>query len=432
MKRFTHRSVHYAWFVLGLTFLATLVGAGIRSAASALIHPLEAEFGWGRAAIASAFGLNLLVYGIAAPISGHLFDRYGPRRVVLASLFLLATGTGLTVIMTTFWHLVLVWGLVVGLGAGAMASVLAATVANRWFVARRGLALGIMNSAFSTGQLLFLPLLMTLIVASGWRAASLVMAAAVAGLIPLIALWMRDEPKDMGLRPYGAAASDGPLERSAGVAADPDPPRPSLAAVVHSPTFWLLAGSFFICGATSNGLIGTHLIPHSIEHGIPQVTAATMLGVMGGMNFVGTLLSGWLVDRISPRAILSVAFLLRGASLFVLPFVDSFSGLFVFAVIYGLDWFATVPPVVTLTADTFGRRSIGTVYGWIFLSHQVGGALTAAGGGVLRAWLGDYQLAFLLGGILAVLGAGLALGIPSKARAAPAAAVATSEMAVPS
>lgn len=399
----------YGWVVVVLSFLTTLVGAGIRSAAAVLIHPLEMEFGWSRAAIASAVSLNLLLVGVAAPISGWLLDRFGPRRVMIGSLALLVFGVSATTVMKEFWQLVLLWGIVVGLGAGGTASVLAATVAHRWFVARRGLALGILNSAASTGQLIFLPLLMAIIVAAGWRVGSWTLVLVAVGLLPLVALWMRDDPADMGLKPYGLARDTAPVTR------EPSPSYvPSsvpLAEVFRSSTFWLLAGSFFVCGGTSSGLIGTHLIPYSIDHGFPEVAAAVTVGVMGGLNFVGTLLSGWLVDRVDARKLLSVVYALRGVSLFILPFVTDFSGLFIFAVIYGLDWFATVPPTIALTADTFGNRSVGSIFGWIFLSHQVGAALAASVSGAIRVWLGDYQFAFLAGGVMALIAAGLVLRI---------------------
>lgn len=409
---------YYGWLVLALSFLTTLVGAGIRSSPAVLIHPLEVEFGWSRAAIAAAVSINLLLFGVAAPISGWLLDRFGSRRVMMSSLSLLVLGVSATIFMREFWHFVLLWGVIVGLGAGGVGSVLSATVANRWFVARRGLALGILNSASSTGQLIFIPLLMAVIVYSGWRVGSLIFVGVALALIPPVFLWMRDDPADLGLEPYGSAepgaASGAPLASLRGISKGAG--SVPLSEVFSSSTFWLLAGSFFICGGTANGLIGTHLIPHSIDHGIPQVTAAATVGVMGGLNFVGTILSGWMIDRVQPRKWLSLVFALRGLSLFILPFVQDFSGLFLFAVIYGLDWFATVPPVIALTADTFGKQAVGKVYGWIFLSHQIGAALMATGAGAIRVWLGDYQFAFLAGGSIAMIAAGLALKIPRRRR----------------
>lgn len=404
----------YGWMAVVLSFLTTLVGAGTRSAAAVLINPLETEFGWSRAAIASAVSLNLLLFGVAAPISGWLLDRFGPRRIMVGSLALLIFGVGATTFVQEFWQLVLLWGVVVGLGAGGTASVLAAAVAHRWFVAHRGLALGILNSAASTGQLIFLPLLMAVIVVAGWRVSSWMLVAVALGLLPLVALWMRDNPAEVGLEPYGITKDITPvMEQSnpSGVAGSVP-----LAEVFRSSTFWLLAGSFFVCGGTSAGLIGTHLIPHSIDRGFPEVAAAATVGVMGGLNFVGTLLSGWLIDRVDARKLLSVVYALRGVSLFILPFVTDLWGLFLFAVIYGLDWFATVPPTIALTADTFGKHSVATIFGWVFLSHQIGAALAASGSGAIRVWLGDYQFAFLAGGLMAMVAATLALRIRPQHR----------------
>lgn len=402
----------YGWLVLALSFFTTLMGAAIRSAPAVFIHPLEAEFGWSRAAIASAISVNLLLYGMASPVSGWLLDRYGPRRVMTGCLGILIAGIGATTLMREYWQLVLLWGFVVGTGAGGTASVLSATVTNRWFVGRRGLALGILNSASSTGQLIFLPLLMAVIVASGWRTGSLLLAFAALLLLPLVVLFMRDDPAEVGLTPYGSREEGSALSGQSAAAADPEVV--PLSKAFRTSTFWFLAASFFVCGGTANGLIGTHLIPHSIDHGIPEVVAAATVGVMGGLNFVGTLFSGWMVDRVDPRRLLSVVYALRGLSLFILPFVTDFSGLFVFGVIYGLDWFATVPPTIVLTSDTFGKRSVGRIYGWIFLSHQVGAAVMATVSGAIRVWLGDYQFAFLTGGVLALIASGLALKIPLR------------------
>jgi MFS family permease len=406
--------------------MTTLTSAGVRSSPSVLIHPLEAEFNWSRTLIASAVSMNLLLFGIAGPISGFLIDRFGPRKVMIGSLTLLIVGVSGTMVMTEFWQFFLVWGVIVGLGAGGVGSVLTATVGNRWFVARRGLALGILGSASSTGQIIFLPLFMAMITYAGWRMGSMALIIVALVLLPLIYLFMRDDPSDVGLEPYGAgqpgAASSGSATSLRGIPAK----NATITAreVVSHPTFWLLAGSFFVCGGTANGLIGTHLIPHEIEIGIPQIAAASLLGLMGALNMVGTIFSGWMIDRVQPQRWLALVYALRGLSLLLLPFVQGYFGLVVFAVIYGLDWFATVPPSMALTADTFGRQNVGKVYGWIFMSHQIGAAIMASAAGALRTWMGDYQFAFLSGGVIAMIAAGLALQIKPvrrEATAAPAA-----------
>jgi MFS family permease len=420
---------YYGWFVLALCFLTTLTSAGVRSSPSVLIHPLEAEFGWSRALIASAISMNLLLFGVASPISGWLIDRYGPRKVMLGSLGLLIIGVSGTMAMNQFWQFFLVWGVIVGFGAGGVGSVLTATVGNRWFIAKRGLALGILGSASSTGQIIFLPLFMAMITYAGWRMGSMALIVVALILLPLIYLFMCDDPSEIGLEPYGAgqtvAASSGVTSlrgmrsRNASI---------TLREVVRAPTFWLLAGSFFVCGGTANGLIGTHLIPHEIDRGIPQIAAASLLGVMGALNMVGTIFSGWMIDRVQPQRWLALVYALRGVSLLILPFVENMPGFFVFAVIYGLDWFATVPPSMAITADTFGRENVGKVYGWIFMSHQIGAAVMASSAGALRTWMGDYQFAFLSGGVIAMIAAGLALQIKptqqqvTSAPAAPQAA----------
>ena len=411
---------YYGWFVISLCFLTTLTSAGVRSSPSVLIHPLEAEFGWSRTLIASAVSMNLLLFGIAAPLSGFLIDRFGPRKVMIGSLSLLIVGVSGTMMMTQFWQFFLVWGVIVGLGAGGVGSVLTATVGNRWFVAKRGLALGILGSASSTGQIIFLPLFMAMITYAGWRLGSMALIIVALILLPLIFLFMRDDPSEVGLEPYGSGDPKPTAIGSAASLRGMSAKNATITAkeVVTHPTFWLLAASFFVCGGTANGLIGTHLIPHEIEIGIPQIAAASLLGIMGGLNMVGTIFSGWMIDKVQPQRWLALVYALRGVSLLFLPFVHDFTGLVFFAIVYGLDWFATVPPSMAITADTFGRQNVGKVYGWIFMSHQIGAAIMASAAGAIRTWMGDYQFAFLSGGVIAMIAAGLALQIKLKPKEA--------------
>jgi sugar phosphate permease len=414
---------------VALTFSVALNGAGVRSALAVLIHPLEAEFGWSRAAIASAAAVTLVMLGVAAPLSGWLLDRFGPRRVILGALGLLIIGVTGTSYVQEIWQLVLLWGVVVGLGAGGMASVLGASVAHRWFVARRGLTLGILNSASSTGQLIFLPIMMALVVMAGWRSGLMIYVVVSFSLMLLIWFWMRDDPSDVGLKPYGSeeqATGDGEgqtLEQSGkGSVASRADLRDTdifLSDAVKTSNFWLLCGSFFVCGGTANGLVGTHLIPHAIDQGIPEVTAAATVGVMGAMNFVGTMMSGYLTDKVDPRKLLSSVFVLRGVALFILPYVESFVGLFIFAVIYGLDWFATVPPTITLAGKAFGKHAIGRIYGWIYLSHQIGGALSAIGAGAIVTLYGEYYWAFFIGGVMTFAAAAMGLMVQPERPVVP-------------
>ena len=404
------RRPHSAWIVLAVTFFALLAGAGIRATPSVLIVPLEQEFGWTRSTISLAISLNIFLYGLMGPFAGGLMQRLGIRRTTLGALTLLATGVALATQVTRPWQLVLVWGLLVGAGSGMVALVLGATVVNRWFTARRGLAMGLLTASTATGQLVFLPLLAAIIRDHGWRAATLVMAGAAAVAIPIVALFLRERPADLGIPPFGGAR----VEPAA--AGGANPARVALAALgegVRSRDFWLLTATFFICGASTNGLIGTHLIPAAHDHGIPEVRAASLLALMGVFDLVGTTGAGWLSDRWSSRWLLAWYYGLRGLSLFFLPFAlgGSETGLWVFAVWYGLDWIATVPPTLRLATDAFGAERAPIMFGWIAAGHQVGAALTAFGAGWIRTTLGDYHLAFWSSGALCLLAAALALQV---------------------
>ncbi|MET0503307.1 MAG: MFS transporter [Candidatus Binatia bacterium] len=416
----------YGWFIVFLGFLSNLTAAGLRSAPSVLIHPFEAEFGWSRTQIASAASLNLLLLGLMAPFGGWLIDRYGPRRVILASLGTIAVGVSLTVFVSQLWQLIFLWGVILGIATGVTPP-LGASIASRWFVSRRGLAIGIMTNANAAGQVIFLPLLMTVILVSGWRSALLMIATAAVILIPAIWLWMRDNPEDVGLQPFRSEKEGGSKPSRTAYARGAIRPiaLSSVSEVFKTSTFWLLAGCFFICGVTANGLIGTHLIPHAIERGIPQLTAATAVGIMGGASFVGTTFAGWLVDRVDPRKVLAAVYALRGSSLFILPYVTEPTALFVFAVIYGLDWYASGPATTTIIARTFGHERVGSLFGLVFVFHQLGGAGAAIAGGWARVQFGDYQYAFVIGGCMGLLAACLALTIRRTSREEPGIPVTT-------
>jgi len=407
-------SFFYGWVVVALTFGAILVAAGIRAAPQTFIKPLEADFGWGRAAIASAVAINLVLYGAIGPIGGWIQDRYGARIVMLTALALLSGGVAATTVMTELWHFILIWGFVVGIGAGGMSSVLAATVANRWFVKHRGLVLGLLNAGGSTGQLIFIPVVMAIIVMSGWRTASVVLAAA--GTVSFVLVWwlMRSDPSDIGDEALGESAANAAIASSLPEGSTPTVTTTRMADAVKSRTFWLLCGAYFICGVTSNGLIGTHMIPHALDIGISEGAAAFTVGIMGFMNLFGTLMAGWLSDRMDTRKLLAAVYALRAVSLFILPVVADAMGLFIFGIIYGHDWFATVPPIVAIAGEKFGKRSVGTIYGWVFLSHQLGGAMAAVGGGLVFEWLGDYNPAFIIGGVLALVAVAMSMGIEKK------------------
>ncbi len=420
----TPRRPHYAWIILGVTFLTLLAGAGIRATPSVLIVPLEEEFGWSRSTISFAISINILLYGLMGPFAGALMQRLGIRRTTIGALALLAAGVTLSTHVTEPWQLVLSWGVLVGLGSGMVALVLGATVVNRWFSARRGLAMGLLTASTATGQLVFLPLLARIIAHDGWRAAAMVMAAAAALAIPLVALLLRERPSVMELPPYGADRIEtAPISIA-------NPARTALEALAdgaRSRDFWLLFGSFFICGASTNGLVGTHLIPAAHDHGIPEVRAAGLLALMGMFDLVGTTGSGWLSDRWDSRRLLAWYYGLRGLSLLYLPhaLAGQQTGLWVFAVWYGLDWIATVPPTVRLANDAFGTVRAPIMFGWIGAGHQIGAALTAYAAGWIRTAFGDYQDAFWMSGGLCLLAAALSLQVgrgPASVRGFPSAA----------
>ncbi len=408
--------LHYAWVVAAITFLTLLGAAGMRATPGVLIVPLESEFGWSRGTISAAIGINIFLYGLIGPFAAAVMERFGLRRTMLAALALIALGVALTPLMTQPWQLVLLWGVVVGVGSGSTGLVLGATVAARWFAARRGLVVGVLTASTATGQLIFLPLLASLAVNHGWRVASLTVALVAVGLIPLVAFGMRDRPSDIGLAPYGAKSG-----AASAASSRANPVATALVALregLHSRDFWLLAGSFFICGASTNGLIGTHLIPACVDHGIPEVGGATLLAAMGVFDLIGTTVSGWLSDRWSNRGLLAWYYGLRGLSLIYLPFAFGMSlyGLPVFAVFYGLDWIATIPPTVRLTAQIFGSARGPIMFGWIAAAHQMGAATAAFAAGALRSALGTYLEAFMVAGLMCMGAALLVLLIGRSGR----------------
>ena len=416
MQAWLGTRVYYGWVVVGITALTLLVAAGVRAAPGVMIKPLEDDMGWSRSSISFAISIGLVLYGLAGPLGGAMMDRYGPKAMMLVGLGLTGASIAVSAAMSAIWQFTALWGVLSGLGTGAAAIVLGATVANRWFVAKRGLVTGIFGAASSAGQLIFIPLLIWLIVSVGWRWSVLVLAAFAVTLIVPVFLLMRDNPTDLGLRPLGG--TDPPVvPRVQG--AQTARTGSVIREAVRVPAFWLLAGTFFICGATSTGLIGTHMIAYSVDEGISEVTAASILALMGAMNFVGTIASGWLTDRYDPRKLLAWYYSFRGLSLFLLPFVTSTWGLAAFAILFGLDYIATVPPTVTMTADIFGRHNIGTVFGWIFAAHMIGAAVAAWMGGLVRDALGNYTLAFLTAGVVAIVGSAMALCIKRETRLTP-------------
>jgi MFS family permease len=409
------RPFHYAWLMVIVTFVTLITTAGFRATPGVLIVPLQNEFGWSRASISLAVSLGLLLYGLAAPFSAALMERFGVRRVMLIALLTIATGAGLTTVMTATWQLDLLWGIVVGGATGAVSVPLAATIANRWFASRRGFVTGILTASNASGQMVFLPILAVLTTSFGWRYAALtVSAVALVIVFPIVAIFVRDRPQSIGLEPYGATEPVAVPERS------PHPFRPAIDGLligVRSRAFWLLCATFFICGLSTNGLIGTHLIPAAEDHGMTAVRGASLLALMGVFDVIGTTVSGWLTDRLDSRRLLAWYYALRGLAVIALPFAfGSTVALVAFAVFYGLDWVATVPPTVALAADRFGREKVGIVFGWIFAAHQFGAAFAAWAAGAMRGWFGSYTYAFLSAGTLCLLAAALSLQIARPVR----------------
>jgi MFS family permease len=323
-----------------------------------------------------------------------------------------ASALSASLAMTKVWHLLLLWGVVIGIGTGMTALVLGATVAARWFNGRRGLVVGILTASVATGQLVFLPLLASVTERLGWRIALSFVCVMLGVAAFAVLMLMRDRPSDVGLRPFGDQGTE-PLP------APPPNNTPILAAALgtlrdaaQTRAFWILFATFFICGASTNGLVQVHLIPMCLDFGIPQVQAASLLAAMGIFDFFGTIMSGWLSDRYDNRWLLFWYYGLRGLSLLMLPFTDfSFYGLSLFAMFYGLDWIATVPPTVRLTAQRFGAERANLVFGWIFAGHQMGAAFAAFGAGLSRTVLATYLPAFFFAGALCVVAALIVLAI---------------------
>jgi predicted MFS family arabinose efflux permease len=416
------RRVHRAWSVAAVTFVTIIGAAAFRSLPGLLIDPLHQEFGWSRGTIGAAVSINLALYGLTAPFAAALMDRFGIRRVVAVALTVIAAGSGLTVWMTAAWQLWLCWGLLVGLGSGSMALAFAATVTNRWFTERRGLVTGILTAASASGQLIFLPVLSWLTEHHGWRPAAVTVALAALAVVPFVWILLRDHPADIGQRPYGAEEF---VPKPAPVAGAARRTLKVLSRSVRTGTFWLLAGTFAICGASTNGLIQTHFVPAEHDHGMPVTTAASLLAVIGVFDVAGTIASGWFTDRFEPRRLLAVYYALRGVSLVFLPMLLGpavHPPMLFFIVFYGLDWVATVPPTLALCRENYGDDS-AIVFGWVLASHQVGAALVAYLGGLARDVFGTYDLVWYASGTLCAAAALMALVIRRATPSVPTVAV---------
>jgi len=402
-RRLASSGIYYGWAIVAVAFFVSVTTSGVMGLPGALMLPLGREFGWNTEQVSGGMALRILLYGLMAPFAAALIERYGLRRIVLCALSFISCGLLLALAMRQVWQMVLLFGIVVGLGTGMTALVFSTIVATRWFTERRGLVVGILTASFASGQLAFLPLAAWLESRYGWRAA---LAPSLIGLsLAAVAVWlfMVERPADVGLAPHGETGTSPPPAANApafGTAFR------VLGEISGTGIFWVLAATFFICGLSTNGLIQSHFIALCADYGVPSVTAASMLAVIGVCDFFGTVGSGWLSDRYDNRALLFVYYGLRGLSLLYLP-GSSFSlfGLSLFSVFYGLDWVATVPPTVRLSAQAFGRDRAGVAFGWIFSAHMIGGAVAAYGAGFSRTTLQTYLPAFYAAGALCLVAA---------------------------
>ncbi|MFJ7975209.1 MFS transporter [Peribacillus sp. NPDC096379] len=399
------KRIHYSWFILTVTFFSIIVAGIVMSSSGVFINPFENEFGWDRSVIALAFAISMFLYGISGPFMAALLDVIGLKKMMIVSMATLLTGIILIIIMNQSWQLIIIWGFIIGLGSSLFLTVLSPYVANHWFEKRRGLAVGILTASTATGQLILLPVLAAIIENYSWRPAIGLMMILSFIMLIIIFLFMKNTPKDVGILPYGLEekiqeSDEGQKENPIVIAFN------GLFEAVKVKGFWLLAGSFFICGLSTSGLIGTHFVSYCISFGIPLVTAASILSFMGIFNLVGTTLSGWLSDRFDNRWLLFWYYGLRGVSLVFLPCAlneGSITMLVIFTVFYGLDWIATVPPTISISRQIFGINKSGIVYGWIYAFHQAGAAAAAYGGGLIYKFFNTYTWAFFLAGVFCLL-----------------------------
>ena len=430
------RRIHPAWTVAAVAFLALVGAAGFRAAPGVLMVPLQNEFGWSTTVLSAAVSINLVLFGLTAPFAAALMERFGIRAVTAVALVLIGAGSALTVLVTQSWQILLTWGLLIGLGTGSMALVFAATIANTWFAKSRGLVIGILTAGSAAGQLVFLPFIALLAQDPGWRQASLLIGAGALAVVPLVLMFLKNSPADVGVLPYGATPP-APGPNAGTESSGPEPTGPAAGQEVQEPrrnaavralqvlkraskvrTFWALVAGFAICGATTNGLIGTHFIPSAHDHGMPETTAAGLLAVVGLFDIIGTIASGWLTDRFNPRILLAVYYQFRGIGLLVLPLLLSATvqpSMIVFVVIYGLDWVATVPPTAAICRQVFGADG-SVVFGWVFAAHQLGAAAAALAAGAVRDATGQYTYAWFAAAAMCTIAAVISATIRKDAR----------------
>ncbi|WP_088012166.1 MFS transporter [Gottfriedia acidiceleris] len=407
--------IHYAWIILIVTFLSVIIAAVTNTMSGVMMIPFEKEFGWSRASISGAFAICITLVGFSGPFIAGLYQKFSVRKVLLVGMGTLLTAILLTTIMSQIWHLFIIWGIIIGLSAGTFLTVLNAYVATTWFEKKRGLALGLLTSSSAAGQLVFLPLLAYIVENYSWRNAVLTIFSFGVFIYVLLWIFMKNDPSDVGILPLGAEKSN---KKQANNVNPVKAAFDGLKLGAKSKVFWLLAGSFFVCGFSTSGLIGTHFISLCIDYGYKEVTAASILAFMGIFNIIGTTLSGYISDRFDNRWLLFWYYGLRGLSLLILPFAlstNSIIYLSAFAIFYGMDWIATVPPTIKLATDHFGKEKVGVIYGWIYTAHQLGAGAAAYGGGLVYSWLNAYQSIFIAAGIFCLVATLFVLNIKKRA-----------------
>lgn len=407
--------IHYAWIILIVTFLSVIIAAVTNTMSGVMMIPFEKEFGWSRASISGAFAICITLVGFSGPFIAGLYLKFSVRKVLLVGMGTLLAAILLTTIMTRIWHLFIIWGIIIGLSAGAFLTVLNAYVATTWFEKKRGLALGLLTSSSAAGQLVFLPLMAYIVENYSWRNAVLTIFSFGVFIYVLLWIFMKNDPADVGVLPLGAEKSN---KKQANNVNPVKAAFDGLKLGAKSKVFWLLAASFFVCGFSTSGLIGTHFISLCIDYGYKEVTAASILAFMGIFNIIGTTLSGYISDRFDNRWLLFWYYGLRGLSLLILPFAlstNSIIYLSAFAIFYGMDWIATVPPTIKLATDYFGKEKVGVIYGWIYTAHQLGAGAAAYGGGLVYSWLNAYQSIFMAAGIFCLVATLFVLNIKKRA-----------------
>ncbi|MCX4485518.1 MULTISPECIES: MFS transporter [Streptomyces] len=399
---------HRAWVIAVVAGAAIVTAGAFTTVPGLLVTPLHENYAWDRGQIALAASVNMILFGLTAPFAAALMDRVGIRRVVVGALLLVSAGALLTSFMSQPWQLVAYWGVLIGLGSGCLTMTFAASITADWFDKRRGLVTGALSSSSHLGQLIFLPLLAWSVDRFDWRPPVVTLAFVALAVAALVFLLLRDHPADVGAKPYGAtefvpkpARVPGAARRTIAV----------LVAALRTGPFWLLAGMFVICGASTNGIMWSNWAPAAHDHGMAVTAAASMLSLIGIFSALGAIFSGWLTDRFDPRRLLTVYFAIRALTLLALPlvFTSTVTVLMIaFVVVYGLVDVATVPPVIELSRRVYGEDG-PIVFGWANSAHQLGAGASAFLGATARDLFGTYDVVWTALSVACVVAALMAL-----------------------